>query len=56
MYFSVGYSTKITLKSSVFEKFKFASVGLIISIRKIWYRTEKNDVWKFTESILNMNL
>ena len=35
MYYYVGYSTKITLKSSVFEKFKIDSVGLIISIRKI---------------------
>ena len=35
MYFYVGFSTKITLRSSVFEKFKINSEGLKISIRKL---------------------
>ena len=35
MYYYVGYSTKITLTSIVFEKFKIDSGGLIISTRKI---------------------
>ena len=35
MYYYVGYSTKITLKFSVFEKFKIYSEALIKSVRKI---------------------
>ena len=35
MYYYLGYRKKIKSKSSVFEKFKFDSVELIISIRKI---------------------
>ena len=35
MNYYVGYSSKITLKSCVFEKFKFVSVVLIMQIRKI---------------------